>query len=173
MPQDDFSKLVREHHATLSAYARIITREHTAVADLVQDTFITAWQNIHKFDVTRDIASWLRGIARNKWRETCRRFGREITMDEASLTSLEQTHNAWQADKPEIFDRLEACRSRLPEALELTLRSCYDESLSGRDAAELLNINEATLRKRLERAREALRLCLQGKTEPTSNSLPS
>lgn len=173
IPQDDFSRLVREHHATISTYARIISREPTAVADLVQDTFITAWQNIHKFDITRDIASWLRGIARNKWRETCRKNGREVSMDEASLTALEHTLHAWQADKPEIFDRLEDCRSRLPEALELTLRSCYDESLSGRDAAEQLQINEVTLRKRLERAREALRQCLQGKTEITTNSEPS
>lgn len=173
MPQDNFSHLVREHHASLSAYARIISREPTAVADLVQDTFITAWQNLHKFDVTRDIASWLRGIARNKWRETCRKNGREISMDEASLTALEQTLHEWQADKPEIFDRLEDCRSRLPEPLELTLRSCYDESLSGREAAEKLQINEVTLRKRLERAREALRQCLQGKTETNTNSEPS
>ena len=163
MPHDDFSQLMREHHATLSAYARVITRDPVHAADLVQDTFITAWNNIRKFDVTRDIGAWLRGIARNKWRETCRRAGREVVMDEASLLALEETLHHWEADQPAIFDRLADCRARLPEALELTLRSCYDEALSGRDAAEQLHINEATLRKRLERAREALRQCLEEK----------
>lgn len=167
MTHDNFSHLMREHHATLSAYARVITRDPVQAGDLVQDTFITAWHNIGKFDVTRDIAAWLRGIARNKWRETCRRQGREIAMDEAALLALEESVHHWEADQPAIFDRLADCRARLPEALELPLRSCYDESLSGRDAAEQLHINEATLRKRLERAREALRQCLEEKTTNT------
>lgn len=170
MTQENFSQLMREHHATLSAYARVITRDPRHAEELVQDTFVTAWHNIGKFDVTRDIAAWLRGIARNKWRETCRRNGREVAMDEAALLDLEQLVHRWEADQPEIFDRLADCRSRLPEALELPLRSCYDEALSGRDAAEQLHINEATLRKRLERAREALRQCLQEKTETNTTT---
>ncbi len=40
------------------------------------------------------------------------------------------------------------------------LRACYDEGRTSEDAASLLSINAAALRKRLERAREALRLCL-------------
>jgi RNA polymerase sigma factor CnrH len=169
MHHDDFSQLVREHHATLSAYARVITRDSGSVAELVQDTFITAWNNLRKFDVTRDIAAWLRGIARNKWRETCRRNGREILMDETALMELESSVHAMEADRPEIFDHLLDCRSRLPEVLQQTLCSCYDDALSTREAAEHLQINEATLRKRLERAREALRLCLQTKTTTPSN----
>lgn len=163
MTHENFSQLMREHHATLSAYARVITRDPRHAADLVQDTFVTAWHNIGKFDITRDIAAWLRGIARNKWRETCRRNGREVAMDEAALLALEETVHHWAADQPAIFDRLADCRARLPETLELPLRSCYDEALSGRDAAEQLHINEATLRKRLERAREVLRQCLEEK----------
>jgi RNA polymerase sigma factor CnrH len=168
-PQDDFSQLVSEHHATLSAYARVITRDSGAVAELVQDTFITAWNNLGKFDVTRDIAAWLRGIARNKWRETCRRNGREVLMDENALMELENSVHAMEADRPEIFDHLLDCRSRLPEVLQQTLCSCYDEARPTREAAEHLQINEATLRKRLERAREALRACLQTKTTTPAN----
>lgn len=170
MTQQNFSQLMREQHATLSAYARVIAQDATRADELVQDTFVTAWHNIEKFDITRDIAAWLRGIARNKWRETCRRNGREVAMDEAALLALEEAVHQWQADQPDIFDRLAECRSRLPEALELTLRSCYDEALSGRDAAEQLHINEATLRKRLERARDALRQCLEKQTEPSTQS---
>jgi RNA polymerase sigma factor CnrH len=171
MTQQNFSQLMREHHATLSAYARVITRDAAHTDELVQDTFVTAWHNIEKFDITRDIAAWLRGIARNKWRETCRRNGREVAMDEAALLALEETVHEWQADQPEIFERLADCRSRLPEALAEPLRVCYDEARSGRDAADILQINEATLRKRLERAREALRMCLQAHTQTTPSTL--
>jgi RNA polymerase sigma-70 factor (ECF subfamily) len=42
------------------------------------------------------------------------------------------------------------------------IRVCYDEELSSEAAAAALSINSATLRKRLERARDALRHCLAG-----------
>ena len=168
MTREDFSVLVRENHGTLSAYAHMITGDAVKAGDIVQDSFIVAWQNIGKFDVTRDLACWLRGIVRNKWRETCRRAGREISMDEESLAAVEETLTTWQADRPEIFDRLANCREQLPPPYAASISACYDEKLSTDEAAIRLGISGATLRKRLERARTALRLCLQQKTSLNS-----
>jgi RNA polymerase sigma-70 factor (ECF subfamily) len=164
MTRENFSGLIRENHATLTAYARMITGDGVKAGEIVQDAFVTAWQNIGKFDVTRDISSWLRGIVRNKWREACRRSNREISMDEETLAAIESTLTAWQADRPEVFDRLARCRGLLPAALADSVTVFYDEQLSAEDASARLDINPATLRKRLERAREALRQCLQTKT---------
>jgi RNA polymerase sigma-70 factor (ECF subfamily) len=163
MTRENFSGLIRENHATLTAYARMITGDGVKAGEIVQDAFVTAWQNIGKFDVTRDISSWLRGIVRNKWREACRRGNREISMDEETLAAIESTITAWQADQPEVFDRLAHCRSLLPAALADSVTVFYDEQLSAEEASVRLNINPVTLRKRLERAREALRQCLQSK----------
>lgn len=162
--REDFSVLVRENHATLMAYARMITGDPGKAGDVVQDSFVVAWQNIGKFDVTRDVASWLRGIVRNKWREARRRSGREIAMDEETLAAIEQTIVGWQADRPEIFDRLAVCREQLPALFAECVSACYDEKLSTDEAATRLGINGSTLRKRLERARDALRQCIQQKS---------
>lgn len=163
MTREDFSLLVRENHGTLMAYASMITGDASKAGDIVQDSFVIAWHNIGKFDVTRDVASWLRGIVRNKWRDVCRRSCREISMDEETLAAIEETVTEWQADRPEIFDRLAQCRERLPAAFAESIRISYDENLNSDEAAVRLGINGATLRKRLERARTALRLCLQQK----------
>jgi len=168
MTREIFSGLVRENHATLTAYARIITGDGVKAGEVVQDAFVTAWQNIGKFDVTRDLSSWLRGIVRNKWREACRRGNREISMDEEALAAIESTIVEWQADRPEVFDRLAHCRGQLPDTLAQSINVFYDEDISTEEAAVRLDINGATLRKRLERARQALRHCLQLK--PTTNS---
>jgi RNA polymerase sigma-70 factor (ECF subfamily) len=168
MTRETFSEIVRENHATLTAYARMITGDGVKAGELVQDAFVTAWQNIGKFDVTRDISSWLRGIVRNKWREACRRGKREISMDEETLEAIESTIVEWQADRPEVFDRLAHCRSQLPNTLAESINVFYDEQLSTEEAALRLDINGATLRKRLERARQALRQCLQ--LNPTTNA---
>lgn len=168
MTRETFSGLVCENHATLTAYARMITGDGVKAGEVVQDAFVTAWQNIGKFDVTRDVSSWLRGIVRNKWREACRRGNREISMDEETLAAIESTIVEWQADRPEVFDRLAHCRGQLPSALAESVDAFYDEQLSTEEAALRLEINGATLRKRLERAREALRQCLQLK--PITNA---
>ena len=162
-----FSGVVRDHHAALSAYATVIAGDPTRAAELVQDAFVTAWQNIGRFDVTRDIAAWLRGIVRNKWREACRSRNREIQLDEESLTRLENAVVEWQADRPEVFDRLAACREQLPAALGACVRCFYDDRLSGDVAARELGVSAATFRKRLERARALLRDCLSRKSNST------
>ena len=164
MNRETFSGLVRDNHAALTAYARMITGDGVKAGEIVQDAFVAAWQNIGKFDVTRDVSCWLRGIVRNKWRESCRRGKREIGMDEEMLAAIEETVVEWQADRPEIFDRLAHCREQLPVALAASVDAYYGDSLSTDDAAIQLEISGATLRKRLERAREALRLCLKNQT---------
>lgn len=167
MTREEFSVLVRENHGTLMAYARMITGDAVKAGDIVQDSFVAAWQNMGKFDVTRDVACWLRGIVRNKWRDVCRRAGREISLDEETLAAVEQMVAGWQADQPEIFDRLASCRDRLPPQFAECISACYDEKLSTDEAAARFGISGSTLRKRLERARTALRLCLQLK--PSTN----
>ena len=161
MSREAFSAVVREHHGPLCAYARVITRDEVRAKEIVQDAFVAAWNNIGKFDVTRDISSWLRGIVRNKWRELCRRNAREVSLSDEKLEYLEHKIAAMQADRPEVFDRLPQCRERLPGPLADSVAAYYDEQQSTDEAAARLNINGATLRKRLERARQALRECLE------------
>jgi len=57
--------------------------------------------------------------------------------------------------------KLEGCLKKLPETLSLAVQTFYYEGHSGEEAAEALDLNSATLRKRLERARTGLRECLQ------------
>ena len=161
--RDAFSEVVREQIGPLRAYARVITGDEVKANEIVQDAFVAAWNNIGKFDVTRDISSWLRGIVRNKWREFCRRHAREVSLSEDQLVYLEQKVASIEADRPEVFDRLAHCRELLPDSLADSVAAYYDDHLSTDEAANQLQINGATLRKRLERARQSLRECLEKK----------
>ena len=160
MDRTRFSELIRCHHLTLLSYARAVAGQESTARELVQDAFVAAWQNIGRFDVTRDFATWMRGILRNKWREHCRLHSREVPFDEESLSALEATLAPHPQGDAAVFARLAECREKLPEPMAQALRVCYDEGRTSDDAAGLLGLNPAALRKRLERAREALRLCL-------------
>jgi len=163
--REKFSELVRESHAELLVYARSLTHEDTNSRDIVQDSFVVAWKNISKFEVTRDFGSWMRGIIRNKWREQLRKNKRQVSMDDEVLEGLEAEMRSWQSMRddggPSVFIKLEQCMKRLPETLMQAVTSFYYEGDSTDEAAEKLSIGGATLRKRLQRARVSLKDCIK------------
>lgn len=159
----EFSRLAREHHRLLLVYARSLVRDGEEARELVQEALVAAWKNLKRFDVTKDFGSWLRGIVRNKWRDYCRRQGRRPQFAEEELGALEASLTAWEADREKsnpAFGALEHCRGKLPEAFSEAIDTFYYEGLSGEEAAKKLGINASTMRKRLERARAALRDCM-------------
>lgn len=162
--REEFGGLVREHHRELLVYARALTREEHQSRDVVQDSFVVAWENLGKFDVTRDFGSWMRGIVRNKWREQMRRNKRQVALDDNVLESMEAEMLGWDELRrdggPGVFVKLEGCLGKLPDGLMAVVRRFYFDGESSDEAAEGLGVSGSALRKRLERARGALRECL-------------
>jgi len=68
-----------------------------------------------------------------------------------------------------FFDQLKDCLDQLPETLRAPVMAHYYQDLSTAEAALKLNATEAATRKRLQRAREALKSCLT-KSKTTSNA---
>jgi RNA polymerase sigma factor (sigma-70 family) len=161
-----FTILVRQHHRSFLAYARALLPDDASCRDLVQDALITAFKKLHTFETDGDFPAWVRGIIRNKWRELARVKKCEPLSDEV-LEGLEAQHSLWQHDQAEaqakngLFIKLESCLSRLPEQLRSAIHSTYYESRNSEEAATQLGTSAVALRKRLERARQALRLCLE------------
>jgi RNA polymerase sigma-70 factor (ECF subfamily) len=162
-----FAALAREHHRSLLVYARALARHEATAADLVQDAFIAAWRNLGRFDVTRDFGAWLRGIIRNKWREHLRRHAREVDVDDATLEAWDSRFAQWDANRnsgeTDLLDTLDDCLEHLPESLGVAVRRYYYHEEPGAKIAAVLGIDIVTFRKRLQRARQALRACLDRK----------
>ena len=170
--RQEFAALARDHHRNLLIYARALAGDHATAADLVQDAFVAAWKNLGRFDVTRDFGAWLRGIIRNKWREHLRRHRREVDVDDATLDAWEQRFAAWdqgmKTEGTDLMTSLDDCLRRLPEAMHQAIRRFYYHDESGETLAASLAIDATTLRKRLQRARQALRDCLDHKIQTLS-----
>jgi RNA polymerase sigma factor (sigma-70 family) len=161
-----FSILVRQHHRDFLAYARSLLRDQSAAADLVQEALLVAFRNLARFDTTASFPAWVRGIIRNKWRELARQRSWETLSDEV-LQDIEAQHASWQHaaaqahESNPVFTKLEDCLRQLPDKLREAVHACYFQTHNSEEAAATLGANASSVRKRLERARSALRLCIE------------
>lgn len=155
-----FGQVAREHQDMMLVYARTLLRDESVAREVVQESLVAAWKGMERFDVTRDVGSWLRGIVRNKWKDVCRKQGRKLEFANEDLEYLEAKMEAL-VERPAVFDELAECREKLPEEMGEVINLSYDEGMKSEAVGDRLGIAAATVRKRLERARALLKECLQ------------
>jgi len=154
-----FEVLIRRYGPMLRAYARRILGSNSEVDDVVQDTYITAWEKLTELADLGAVKAWLMRIANHKAidRVRARRDHRAIDDDDAILPA------APAADGPERRaealsqrESLLAALATLPEAQ----RQCWvmkeAAGLSYEEIAEELGVPPSTVRGLLARARRRL-----------------
>lgn len=166
-----FSQLMREHHLDLIVFAGALAGNRDAGKDLAQDALVTAWKKFDQFDPEKgDFGAWVRGILRYKAKDYFRKLQSQPLPD-LELVEMEVDLTAWQSARAAgtgVFEVVEDCLGKLPEKLREAVQRFYFEDRSGGDAAQLLDISPANLRKRLERARGLLHDCISLQTRGES-----
>jgi RNA polymerase sigma factor (sigma-70 family) len=125
----------------------------------VQETFLVCVKKRDEFRRHSSFRTFLFAVARlvlhEHWR---RRRGKEtpVDFDEISVASLSTTAGT-RLTRREDRTRLLAAMRQLPVDQQLLLELSYWEGLEGSDLASVFEVEPATIRSRLFRAREALR----------------
>lgn len=68
--------LFKRYHGRLAAYVRRRLRDHAAVDDVVQNTFVGLLNSLPNYDDRRDLQTWLFTIAAHKVTDQLRKAGR-------------------------------------------------------------------------------------------------
>ena len=167
-----FEILVRRHHRRLLAYATAILNDENAARDVVQDAFVVAHRRLDDFDPSRDFAAWMRGIVRNCCHEHTRDKSRLQLVPAGVLEAVEQKHQQWDAAETQndgcVLRALQQCIGRLPDLLQQAVTLFYLQRLSGAEVAARTGAEESTIRKRLQRARQALGTCITQSLEASA-----
>ena len=153
-----FGRLVRRHQRRVFAIGLRWLRNAEDADDLVQETFVRAWQALPGFDDTRAFPPWLVTIAVNRAKTKLSRVRPDEEIDETVV---------WEGPSPEedteraILARdVNAALAALPEEQRIVLHLRAVEDLSYREIAAALDVPVGTVMSRLSRAREALRRTL-------------
>lgn len=164
-----FEILARAHADMLIAYLRSIVRDQSGVDDLFQETMIVAWRRLGEFDRTRPFGPWLRGIASNLALASFRKGkARPLCVDPEVLSAISDRYGRLEKTAGDSFRShlasLADCMERLPAAMREAVELAYGRGMLLKHIAESKGEMEETVKKRVQRARQALAACLSGST---------
>jgi len=163
---DTFAILAREHERMLYAYVMGLVRDPVLAQDITQEAFLKAFKKLSTLRETESFPAWIRTIARNVAYEHRAARAREIPTDPEVVQGMEDVFSAFDPlEGGDVWsDRLrevKKCFKRLPDSLREVCRLHYFEDQKAQAIAEKLALNAATVWKRLERARDGLRKCVE------------
>ena len=161
--QDAYAEIMRRHRKPVYRLIRGYTGNPEEALDLVQDSFISAFKHLDRYDQSRPFRAWLARIAINKCRDWSRRravrriFLLGFAASEAirSVPDPQPGADDSTADRQEL-DLLWNAVSRLPRSLKEPLILRTIDGLSQAETAAALGISEKAVETRIYRARRSL-----------------
>ena len=132
------------------------------VEDIVQDVFLSAWENLDRFQGNSSLRSWLLGIAKHKVEDYYRARLREpepIETDENDSVPLPAAGPdlAESLDRQSQENKVRQVLGSLPEAYSLALLWRYWEKRGTKEIAAKTGKSEKAVERLLARAREQFR----------------
>ena len=150
-----YEELVRRYERLVGRVLYSYARREISVEDLVQETFLRAYDRLETFNPDYRFKTWLLAIANNLGVDTLRRRKEVVEFNPETHASVVRGPEA---------EAIEADRSRgvqeavatLPEAYGIPLVLRYSEGMSYAEIAEVLDITVPAVKSRLFRARKML-----------------
>ena len=174
-----FEELVRAYTSRLLAVARRILGSHEEAKDVVQETFLAAFQSLDRFRGEANLGTWLSRIAVNQclMKLRSRRRKPEQSIEDLLPTFLPDGHQVresalWevsldtQVERNEVFVLVRRAIDQLPANYRTVLLLRDIEELSTEEVATMLGVTSNTIKVRLHRARQALRTLLEPHFRP-------
>jgi len=166
--KQEFSKLVSVHSDKIYRLALKMLANTQDAEDVMQETFIKAYNNIEGFEGRSKITTWLYRIAMNETLMLIRKRKGLITnidagieMDDGDIVPKQIVDWCCLPEKELMTSETRQIINQAIDTLSDANRAAFllrdVEGLSTREAAEVLEISESALKVRLMRARLALR----------------
>jgi RNA polymerase sigma-70 factor, ECF subfamily len=171
-----FRTIMQRHNRRLYRLARGILGDDADTEDVVQETYVKAFENLAGFRGESSLATWLTRIAINE--ALGRRRKRRPTTDLSNLDMVDEqgevrvlifpgarvdNNPERDASRAEIRRLLERAIDELPEAFRIVFVMREIEQMNVEETASQLDIPPETVKTRLHRARRLLREALHEK----------
>ncbi|ALJ06397.1 RNA polymerase subunit sigma-70 [Pseudalgibacter alginicilyticus] len=143
-----FKELVTLYKERLYWHIRGIVKSHDDADDVLQNTFIKVYKNIHNFKGDSKLFSWMYRIATNESISFLNKRAKQlqITNEEVINLSINNLTSDVYFEGDEIQLKLQKAIALLPEKQQLVFNMKYFEDIKYKDMAEILQTSEGALK---------------------------
>ena len=167
MTREQLGALILDSERQLYSTAKTILYSDQDCADAIQDTIVKAFSKIDTLKNDKCARTWLVRILINECYSILRKSSKLVSLEEMndkgeSGGSMKTCGSAdKEAEKRADYAELYRAINSLKEELRLPVILYYIEDFNIREIAQILDITEGAVQKRLARARGKLRMNLQ------------
>jgi RNA polymerase sigma factor (sigma-70 family) len=154
-----FTALVRRHGPMVLGVCRRVLRDCQRAEDAFQATFLVLFRKARSLDRRGSVAGWLYTVA---YHAALKARSDAARRERWERKAAERPHPEPNAEAPclDLQPVLDEELGRLPEHYRVAIVLCYFEGKTNEEAARLLGCQTGTIKSRLARARDLLRVRL-------------
>ena len=141
-----FEALVRRFSEPLYWQIRHIVLTHEDANDVLQNTFLKAWNGLFSFQGDSQFITWLSRIAINESLDFLRRNKHSLTCHEEDLSVANNLMADPYFDGNETEAMLQEAIASLPDVQRTVFQLRYFEDMKYSDMSQLLNTSEGSLK---------------------------
>ncbi|MCA9897827.1 MAG: RNA polymerase sigma factor [Ardenticatenaceae bacterium] len=152
--------LVRQHQAAVFRLGYLLLRSPAEAEDVAQEAFVRAFVSLDRFDEERPFQPWLLQITRNLAKNRLRSLSRYWGMVKRWWWEADTAVTATSLSQNESAQLWQAVQRLRPHAQEVIYLRYFLE-LSEAETAVALNVPSGTVKSRLHRALQQLKLVIE------------
>lgn len=158
-------ELYRKYNQAMYNIAMRLLKNPDNADDVIQESFLSAFKNIHQFKGEVTFGAWLKKIVIHK----CLNFLKKkeldvITLDESHVFNIEKEDNDnWEFDSSIVLEDVKKNIDKLPDKYKFVLMLYLIEGYDHEEISEVLNISVIASRTQLMRGKTKLRQLLKRK----------
>ncbi|GAB3969987.1 RNA polymerase sigma factor [Spirosoma terrae] len=159
-PIDSFDNIYKRYVGKVYQKCLAMIHDPEVAKDFTQDIFIKVFVKLNTFENRSAFSTWLYAISHNYCIDYLRATKRTESLTEAIVTEVSEQD---QTETPATsqWQALSLFMNNLPDEEVAMLRMKYEEGLSVKLISQLYNLSESSVKMRLKRSRDKLRLlCL-------------
>ena len=149
MTRDVFIREIRQSESMLYHVAKSILKNDSDCGDAVQETLLKAYEKLHTLKQDQFFRTWITRILINECNGILRK--------KKHMISYEEYMQETRVFEEKKYTHLYMAILELPEELRILVTLYYIEGFSQKEIAEILHMQEGTIKSRLSRARALLK----------------
>ncbi|MEP1096918.1 MAG: RNA polymerase sigma factor [Cyclobacteriaceae bacterium] len=138
-----------------------ITGEQQDAEDVLQEAFVSAFQNLNSYRADAAFGAWLKKIVINKALNHVQKSKKDLMIVSENETDMEDESYTEETEPNYSVDSVKRAMEDLPTGFRTVLSLYLFEGYDHKEISEILNISESTSKTQYKRAKDKLKTILK------------